>query len=200
MQKLENLLIDQRKSKLALESQLSSIQDCIRVEERRSKGAEEANKTLQEEMKFWNQIYPQDTGVDLSFLGWNPVMQQSSLMQSTPMSAPIPCASRLASSSTMPTSVPISLTPSGAFSSPIQMDMNTRSFASDFLSEDWTPIQNFSGRGMSLTSATSATINTDAHQDSFGSVFLVGVWTTGQSGDGNGSNGRSRFPWGNPSS
>ena len=52
MQQLEKLLIDQRKSKLALESQLSATQDHIGVAERRSKATEEANKKLQEEMQI----------------------------------------------------------------------------------------------------------------------------------------------------
>ena len=46
MQQLENLLIDQRKSKLALERQLSAAQDRIGAAERRSKATEEANKKL----------------------------------------------------------------------------------------------------------------------------------------------------------
>ena len=127
-------------------------------------------------------------------------MQQSSPMQSTPFSAPIPSASGLASSSTVLASIPISLTPNSAFSSPMQMDMNTRSFASEFLSEDLTPIENFSGRGMSMTNATSAAMNTNAHRDSFNSVFPEGIGTIGQSGDGNSSNGQSRFLGGNPTS
>ena len=142
MQQLEELLIDQRKRKLPLESQLSATQDRIGAGERRSKTTEETNKKLQEEMQIWNQIYSQETGIDLSSTGWNPFMQQSSPMQSTPFSAPIPSASGLASSSTVPASIPTSLTLNSAFSSPIQMDMNTRSFASEFLSEDLTPIEN----------------------------------------------------------
>ena len=200
MQQLENLLIDQRKSKLALERQLSAAQDRIGAAERRSKATEEANKKLQEEMQIWNQIYSQETGVDLSSTGWNPFMQQSSPMQSTPFSAPIPSASGLASSSTVPASIPISSTPNSAFSSPIQMDMNTRSFASEFLSEDLTPTENFAGRGMSMTNATSAAVNTNTHRDSFGSIFPGGLETIGQSGDGNSSNGQSRFLGGNPAS
>ena len=171
MQQLEHLLIDQRKSKLALERQLSVAQDRIGAAERRPKAAEEANKKLQEEMQIWNQIYSQETGVDLCSIGWNPFMQQSSPMQSTPFSAPIPSVSGLASSSTVPASIPISSTPNSAFSSPIQMDMNTRSFASEFLSEDLTSRENFAGKGMSMTNATSAAMNTNAHRDSFGSVF-----------------------------
>ena len=127
-------------------------------------------------------------------------MQQSSPMQSTPFSAPIRSASGLASSSTVPTSIPISLTPNSAFYSPMQMDMNTRSFASEFLSEDLTPTENFAGRGMSMTNATSAAMNTNADRDSFGSVFLGSTVTTRQSGDGNSSNGQSRFLGGNPAS
>ena len=101
-------------------------------------------------------------------------MQQRSLMQSTPFSAPIPSASGLASSFTVPASVLISLTPNNAVSSPIQMDMNTKSFESEFLTEDLTPIENFVGREMSMTSATSATMSTNVHRDSFAS-FLLGV-------------------------
>ena len=52
MQQFEKLLIDQRKSKLALESQLSATQDHIGAAERRSKATEEANKKLQEEMQI----------------------------------------------------------------------------------------------------------------------------------------------------
>ena len=52
MQKLANLLIDQRKSKLTLESQLSTMQDRIGGTKRRSKAIEETNKKQQEEMKF----------------------------------------------------------------------------------------------------------------------------------------------------
>ena len=74
MQKLAKLLIDQRKSKLALESQLSAAQDRIGVAERRSKPTEEANKKLQEEMQMWNQIYSQETSVDLSSTGCKPFM------------------------------------------------------------------------------------------------------------------------------
>ena len=44
MQQLEKLPIDQRKSKLALEIQLSAVQDRIGAGERRSKATEEANK------------------------------------------------------------------------------------------------------------------------------------------------------------
>ena len=61
MQQLEKLLIDQRKRKLALKSQLSAAQDRIGAAERRSKATEEANKKLQEEMHIWNQIYSQNT-------------------------------------------------------------------------------------------------------------------------------------------
>ena len=46
MQQLENLLIDQHKSKLALERQLSVAKDRIGAAERRSKATEEANKKL----------------------------------------------------------------------------------------------------------------------------------------------------------
>ena len=92
-------------------------------------------------------------------------------MQSTSFSAPIPSASGLASSSTVLASIPISLTPNSAFSSPIQMDMNARSFASEFLNEDLTPIETFAGRGMFMTSAASAAMDTNAHWDSFGSGF-----------------------------
>ena len=143
-------------------------------------------------MQIWNQIYSQETSVGLSFPRWNPFMQQSSPMQSAPFSAPIPSASGLASSSTMPASIPISLAPNSAFP-PIQIDMNTRSFPSEFLSEDLTPIDNFSGKGMSMTSATSAAMNTNAYRDSFGSVFPGGTGTTRQSGDGNISNGQYVF-------
>ena len=80
------------------------------------------------------------------------------------------------------------------------MDMNTRSFASEFLSEDLTPTENFAGRGMFMTNATSAAMNINAHRDSFGSVFPGGTRTIGQSGDGNRSNGQSRFLGGNPAS
>ena len=80
------------------------------------------------------------------------------------------------------------------------MDMNIRSFASGFLSEDLTPTENFVGRGMSMTNATPAAMNTNAHGDSFGSVFPGGIGTTVQSGGGNSSNGQSRFLGGNPAS
>ena len=197
MQQFEHLLINQRKSKLALERQLFATQDRIGVAERRCKATEEANKKLQEEMQIWNQIYSQEIDVDVSSPRRNPFMQQSSPMQYTPFSAPISSASRLASSSTVRTSIPIFLTPNSAFSSPIQMDMNTRSFASEFLSEDLTPTENFAGRGMSMTNATSPTMNTNVHRDSFGSVFPGGTRTTEQSGDGNSNNGQSHFLGGN---
>ena len=77
------------------------------------------------------------------------------------------------------------------------MDMNTRSFASEFLNEDLTPTENFVGRGMSMTNATSTAINTNTHRDSFGSIFPGGSETIGHSGDGNSSNGQSRFLGGN---
>ena len=60
------------------------------------------------------------------------------------------------------------------------MDMNTRSFASEFLSEDSTPIENFAGRGMPMTNATSVAMNTNGHWDSFRSVFPGGTGTTGR--------------------
>ena len=206
MRKLENLLIDQRKSKLAPESQLSATKDCIGVAERRSKTTEEATKkAIGRNADLKSDLVPRYKCRSIlhwmeSFLGWNPFMWQSSPMLSTPFPAPIPSASGLASSSTVLASIPISLTPNSAFSSPIQMDMNTRSFASEFLSEDSTPIENFVGRGMSMTSATSAGMNTNAHRDSFASVFPGGIGTTGQSGDGNSSNDHSRFLGGNPAS
>ena len=80
------------------------------------------------------------------------------------------------------------------------MDMNTRSCASEFLSEDLTPIENFAGRGMSMTNTISAAMNTNAHRDSFGSSFPRDIGTIGQSGDGNSSNDQSRFLGGNPAS
>ena len=46
MQKLENLVIDQRKSKLALGSQLCVVQNGSGVAERRSQVTEEANNKL----------------------------------------------------------------------------------------------------------------------------------------------------------
>ena len=73
------------------------------------------------------------------------------------------------------------------------MDMNTRSFASEFLSEDWTTTENFVGRAMFVTSATSIAMNTSVHRNSFGYVFPRGTWATGESGDENGSNGHSVF-------
>ena len=163
MEKLEKPLVDQCKSKLALESQLSAMRNCIGVAKRRSKETEKANKKLQEEMKFWNRIYSQDTGVDLYFPSWNPAKQQSSPMQSAPISASIPNVSGLAFSSTVLASVPISLTPSSAFSYPIQMDMNTRSFASEFSSENWTFVENFVSRGIFVISAASAAMHTNTH-------------------------------------
>ena len=46
IQQLENLLIDQHKSKLALERQLSAAENNIGAPERRFKATEEANKKL----------------------------------------------------------------------------------------------------------------------------------------------------------
>ena len=59
---LEQALVQQRKNGMQLESQLSAAQDRIGGAERRAKTLEEENSRIQGEIKYWNDLYSQETG------------------------------------------------------------------------------------------------------------------------------------------
>ena len=59
---LEKALVQQRKTSMTLESQLSTAQDRIGGAERRAKMLEEENTRIQSEIKYWNDLYSQETG------------------------------------------------------------------------------------------------------------------------------------------
>ena len=50
---------------MTLESQLSTAQDRIGGAERRAKMLEEENTRIQSEIKYWNDLYSQETGEPL---------------------------------------------------------------------------------------------------------------------------------------
>ena len=63
MKNLENLLVEQRQKSSRLEHQLSAAQDRIGGAERKARLLDEENIMIKSELKFWNDVYAQDTGV-----------------------------------------------------------------------------------------------------------------------------------------
>ena len=66
MKTLENLLVEQRQKSSSLEHQLSAAQDRIGGAERKARLLDEENIMIKSELKFWNDVYAQDTGVSHS--------------------------------------------------------------------------------------------------------------------------------------
>ena len=65
VQQLENALIAQRKKSNSLEHQLSAAQDRIGGAERKAKALDNENEKIRGELKFWNEVYTQDTGITM---------------------------------------------------------------------------------------------------------------------------------------
>ena len=63
MKTLENLLVAQRQKSSNLENQLSAAQDRIGGAERKARLLDEENEMIRSELKFWNDVYAQDTGI-----------------------------------------------------------------------------------------------------------------------------------------
>ena len=63
MKALEQMVIAQRVKGNALESQLSAAQDRIGGAERRAKDLQTENESIKSELKYWNELYSQETGV-----------------------------------------------------------------------------------------------------------------------------------------
>ena len=62
---MEDLLVQQRKKSMTLESQLSAAQDRIGGAERRAKALEDENVWIKGELQTWNDYYEQETGVEM---------------------------------------------------------------------------------------------------------------------------------------
>ena len=54
---MEQMIVQQRKKSMTLESQLSAAQDRIGGAERRAKMLEEENNSIQSEITYWNDLY-----------------------------------------------------------------------------------------------------------------------------------------------
>ena len=62
MKALEQIVISQRVKGNALESQLSASQDRIGGAERRARELQTENESIKSELKYWNELYSQETG------------------------------------------------------------------------------------------------------------------------------------------
>ena len=90
MKQLEELLVEQWKKSSRLENQLSEAQDRIGGAERKARLLDEENVMIKSELKFWNDVYAQDTGVS------HAVSEPVSVSVSSPpltMPMPVPPAS-----------------------------------------------------------------------------------------------------------
>ena len=54
---MEQMIVQQRKKSMTLESQLSAVQDRIGGSEQRAKMLEEENTRIQSEITYWNDLY-----------------------------------------------------------------------------------------------------------------------------------------------
>ena len=94
----EQLIVQQRKKSMNLESQLSTAQDRIGGAERRAKALEDENVRIKGELQSWNEYYEQETGVVTSSVATisSPVISAAPTIMSEPypliptMPAPVP--------------------------------------------------------------------------------------------------------------
>ena len=183
MQQLEDLLVEQRKKSSRLENQLSEAQDRIGGAERKARLLDEENVMIKSELKFWNDVYAQDTGV--SHAVSEPV---SVSMSSPPLTMPMPVPPTSAA-------IPVTETPAPMMSNPF---VSFGDVAAPTFPHPWS--------GQSSAVQTPSFLNaapwddippmgqTSTRRESFGSVFPGSSGTQGNGNGREGSTGPTRRP------
>ena len=190
---MENLLVQQRKKSMNLESQLSAAQDRIGGAERRAKTLEEENSRIQIEIKYWNDLYSQETGET------PPNAASSAPLTIDPSSSNVP--SLVAPVMPIPVTPVSIVNPSTTFSGvsginlsrPFTAPVHTSNLSSTM--PEWTILEPLADVPP-LSAPTGPWDDVDAtrqyntRRESFGSVF-PGSSGTGGNGEGNGGGGVS---------
>ena len=170
MKQLENLLIEQRQKSSSLEHQLSAAQDRIGGAERKARLLDEENVMIKSELKFWNDVYAQDTGV--SHTGSEPVT-----VNSPPITMPVPVPPA-------PSAIPVTEAQNPVMSNPFVSfgDMTTPTVPPPWM-EPINAAQTTSNLNVGPWDEFPPVAQTSTRRESFGSVF---PGSSGTQGNGNG--------------
>ena len=170
MKQLENLLVEQRQKSSSLEHQLSAAQDRIGGAERKARLLDEENVMIKSELKFWNDVYAQDTGV--SHTGSEPVT-----VNSPPITMPVPVPPA-------PSAMPVTEAQNPVMSNPFVSfgDMTGPTVPPPWM-EPLNAAQNTSNLNVGPWDEFPPVAQTSTRRESFGSVF---PGSSGTQGNGNG--------------
>ena len=189
---MEQLIVQQRKKSMTLESQLSAAQDRIGGAERRAKMLEEENTRIQSEITYWNDLYSQETGETTPSATSNAPLNVAT-SSSTPVPSPV--------SPVMPVQIPpvsivnpstLSGGASGStlpipFTEPVHTPTLSPPMTEAATSDIFGSMPPFS-EPLGPWDDPDATRRYHARRESFGSVF-PGSSGTGGNGGGNGNGG-----------
>ena len=181
MKQLENLLIEQRQKSSKLENQLSAAQDRIGGAERKARLLDEENIMIKSELKFWNDVYAQDTGV--SHAESEPVT-----VNSPPITMPVPVPPA-------PSAIPVTEAQNPVMSNPFVSfgDMTAPPAPTPWM-ESINAAQNTSNLNVGPWDEMPPIGQTSARRESFGSVFPGSSGTQGNGNGGTGPRGRNVPP------
>ena len=179
MKQLEALLVEQRQKSSHLESQLSEAQDRIGGAERKARLLDEENETIKSELKFWNEVYAQDTGV--SHAASEPVNVSS---PSLTMQMPVP---------TVSTAIPMTEAQPPIMSNPFISfgDVTAPTFSPPWIGQP-SAVQNSSNLNVGPWDEIPPVGQTSARRESFGSMFPGSSGTQGNRNGREGSTGPTR--------
>ena len=143
--------------------------------ERKAKALDDENEKIRGELKFWNEVYSQDTGMSMP-LGATPSLTSPAISMPIPTPSFAPSVPNMSSQQNVPMSTPLS-SPFGDFAAYSLSSPNVGYSSA---------APNVQNRGFGIWNETQPIGQTSNRRDSFGSVF---PGSTGTQGSGNGNGG-----------